>query len=46
MPVETSLAECREVMCLKHLSSRTEQTYLPVICRFIELSGRPTGKRH
>jgi len=35
MSVETFLEKCRQVMRLKHLSFRTEETYLPVIRRFI-----------
>ena len=42
MPVETFLEKCREVMRLKHLSYRTEQTYLPIIRRFIEFHGGRT----
>ncbi len=43
MPVETFLEKCRTVMRLKHLSYRTEETYLPVIRRFIEFHG---GRTH
>lgn len=43
MPIETFLEKCRQVMRLKHLSYRTEETYLPVIRRFIEFHG---GRRH
>jgi integrase len=43
MPVETFLEKCREVIRLKHLSYRTEETYLPVIRRFIEFHG---GRTH
>jgi site-specific recombinase XerD len=42
MPIETFLEKCREVIRLKHLSYRTEETYLPVIRRFIEFHGRRT----
>jgi site-specific recombinase XerD len=45
MPIETFLKNCREVMRLKHLSYRTEQTYLPVIRRFIEFHGGRTHPR-
>jgi integron integrase len=43
MPVETFLEKCREVMRLKHFSYRTEQTYLPVIRRYLEFHG---GRTH
>lgn len=43
MPVETFLEKCRQVMRLRHLSYRTEETYLPIIRRFIEFHG---GRRH
>ena len=42
MPIETFLEKCREVIRLKHLSYRTEETYLPVIRRFIEFHGGRT----
>jgi hypothetical protein len=45
MPIETFPKNCREVMRLKHLSYRTEQTYLPVIRRFIEFHGGRTHPR-
>jgi integron integrase len=43
MPIENSLDKCRQVMRLKHLSYRTEETYLPVIRRYLEFHG---GRRH
>jgi integron integrase len=43
MPVETFLEKCRQTMRLKHFSYRTEQTYLPVIERYIAFHG---GKTH
>jgi len=43
MPVETFLEKCRQVMRLKHLSYRTEETYLSVIRRFVEFHG---GRTH
>lgn len=45
MPVEIFLEKCCETMRLKHLSHRTEQTYLPVIRRFIEFHGGRTHPR-
>jgi site-specific recombinase XerD len=45
MPIETFLEKCRQVMRLKHLSFRTEETYLPVIRRFIEFHGGRTHPR-
>jgi hypothetical protein len=45
MPTETFLEKCREVMRLKQLSYRTEQTYLPIIRRFIEFHGGRTHPR-
>ena len=45
MPVETFQEKCRRVMRLKHLSFRTEETYLPVIRRFIEFHGGRTPPR-
>ena len=45
MPVETFLEKCREVMRLKHLSYRTEETYLSVIRRFIQFHGGRTHPR-
>jgi Phage integrase, N-terminal SAM-like domain len=43
LPIETFLERCRQVMRVKHLSYRTEETYLPVIRRFIEFHG---GRTH
>jgi len=45
MPVETFQEKCRRVMRLKHLSFRTEETYLPVIRRFIAFHGGRTHRR-
>jgi hypothetical protein len=42
-PVETFLEKCRDEMRLRHFSYRTEETYLPVIRRFIEFHG---GRTH
>jgi len=43
MPIETFLEQCRQVIRLKHLSYRTEETYLLTIRRFIEFHG---GRAH
>jgi Phage integrase, N-terminal SAM-like domain len=43
MPIESFLDRCRQVMRLKHLSDRTEETYLLTIRRFIEFHG---GRTH
>ena len=49
MPIETFLEKCRQAGThaaggrLKHLSYRTEETYLPIIRRFVEFHG---GRRH
>jgi integron integrase len=45
MPIESFLEKCRQVMRLKHLSYRTEETYLPIIRRFIEFHGGRTHPR-
>jgi hypothetical protein len=39
MPIETFLEKCRQVIRLKHLSYRTEETYLLTIRRFLEFHG-------
>jgi site-specific recombinase XerD len=43
MPIDPFLERCRQVIRLKHLSFRTEETYVPVIRRFIEFHG---GRTH
>jgi integron integrase len=43
MPIENFLEKCRQVIRLKHLSYRTEETYLLTIRRFIAFHG---GRTH
>jgi hypothetical protein len=45
MPSDTFLENCRQMMRLKHLGYRTEQTYLPLIRRYVEFHGGRTHPR-